>query len=207
MGQNAEACETGTRRQYGPLTRDSDRVADVLISPPPELPKNASNHLQLNANSKPTPTRSNLSHRSGKLHGPREERLEEGETGDELEDNTANDQDFDLSPPAPTASPAPPPRTPGTDLRTQQGVLQPHAGDFLSTPTVSAKTQTSAGDFLSTPTVSAENQTSAIDASPSLKPASVMPRLTRRQARAMGVIVRPELAKNWEDLQRPFFLK
>lgn len=192
MGQDAKTYETGARKQYGLQTGYLGWVADVLISPFPEsVPTNTIDHLQFDSNSKPSPTHSNSSQRSRKSNTPQESTLDEGgpeENGPKH--NMTNDSDARPSPPASTTAPkTPTKKTTGVNSQILRGVRDPDTGDFVPTPTVSAGPQGS-----------------ATDASPSSTPATDIRRLTRGKARALGVVVQPELAKHWNDHEKPFFL-
>lgn len=84
-----------------------------------------------------------------------------------------------------SAPKTPPKKTTGVDSQIQQGVRDPHTGDFVPTPTVFTGPQGSSSSESITDTP---------------------PRLTRGQARALGVKVQPKLAKRWNDHEKPFHL-
>lgn len=104
-------------------------------------------------------------------------------------DVVANDADFNPSPPASPDSLESPPRTTGIHSQTLQCVLQSDADEVLSNTNVSPTTEASVAD-----------------ASPSSETHYRMRPLTRGEARAMGVVVRPALAQNWRDIDKPYFL-
>lgn len=192
MVQDAETCETGARKEYGLPTGDSGWVADVLISPSPEsVPTNNINHLQLDSNLKPSPTHSNRSQRSRKSYTLREWSLEEsGSKENGPEDNMTRDSDSGPSAPASTTPPnTPSKKTTGVYSHMIKGVRDPDTGDFVPNATVSAGPQGS-----------------ATGTSPSSESLSDIRRLTRGEARALGVVVQPELAQNWNDHEKPWLV-